>query len=936
VEGKGNKERKSYNAKETDPCEPGLEWFGLYRADGITPCLGEIEAISFVDNNPKGRLPDNWEVYTSLKKLIFQDARGLETTIPPSIFLSTLDTLTLKGVSLEGQIPEEVGNATNLVSLTISNGKKGLGHLSGSIPSVLSRLSSLEHLDFSFSGQLEWPPPEELSHIDTLKSIDFQFSFLRNEDPVGIEDWWCNISRLQDLRLGYNFLGSTIPRCFSTLTYLVNLDLAQNSITGELLDISAFSRVVNLNLNGNQFTGTLPEAWSRAKNLRVLDLSANSLSGELPPTWGQLHLESFVIYFNSFVGTIPTSWFDMPLQRLWISSNNFSGTFPDEFCKLKDTMRRFSIALNQFSGTLPQCFSNFTNVFVIEAYNNRLEGQLPDLSQLDKLKSMTFNDNNLSGTLPALSIECPITGLNIRNNRIGGTIPSSFGLVTRLTSIDVANNMISGTMESSLFTNKVYLILSHNLLEGFVPDEMCSVNYVNLEENPLLSCPLPSCCKFNGNASCAPGLFAKCCPDECTLLPLPQPQSDDGLWPLERTPSIVLYASLALLVGALAVMAIVGGLRAVGFEGCGDICGEVNSLSGNSSMQQNNKRPPGGTGGSAGAVSPLVYYRWVKDGVVGHQDLKVGRVLGRGRYSTVHEATFRGMVVVAKEYNVRRKKCVIAQAMEGIVLQSLAHPHIRTMYGVCLSPADSKAWTLLELMEYCLYDFIHLGPTANRYSIIKPPEKAGIALQISRAVAHLHDQVPPIVHGDISSVNVFLNADSYATKLGGFELTRTPGSKKHFLEEHDVQVYIGPHLEESSSESDADRFSMANDLVCLGSLIFEVLTGRQLSEETEECISVGSSHPDLARLSRRLLLLVRRLLRAPYEGGVSAMDAVLTLEEAVSAMPAHSQSEKKFYGQHDITDKYEVGSLHYPSTRAADSSGNTGDDLAFMMQPARR
>ena len=100
---------------------------------------------------------------------------------------------------MSGEIPAELGNLSNLISLDL-----GFNQLSGEIPAELGNLSNLEDLDLSFN-QLSGEIPPELGNIPNLEDLDLSFNQLSGEIPA-------ELGNLPNLSLDGNQLSGRILR----------------------------------------------------------------------------------------------------------------------------------------------------------------------------------------------------------------------------------------------------------------------------------------------------------------------------------------------------------------------------------------------------------------------------------------------------------------------------------------------------------------------------------------------------------------------------------------------------------------------------------------------------------------------------------------------------------------------------------------------------
>ena len=140
----------------------------------------------------------------------------------------------------------------------------------------------------------------------------------------------CELSRLEVLRIDYNYFSGSIPECFGD----------------QLPNLAAFSARVN------NFTGSIPAGFGALPNLELFDLFRNKLTGSLPGGWNNL------VYIN-------------------LAANFISGEIPEGFGG--DRLGWFNAPNMSLSGELPSSWTNpggFEGVIHISLQNNDLEGVL--------------------------------------------------------------------------------------------------------------------------------------------------------------------------------------------------------------------------------------------------------------------------------------------------------------------------------------------------------------------------------------------------------------------------------------------------------------------------------------------------------------------------------------------------------------------------------
>lgn len=160
--------------------------------------------------------------------------------------------------------------------------------------------------------------------------------------------------------------------------------------------------------------------------------------------------------------------------------------------------------------------------------------------------------------------------------------------------------------------------------------------------------------------------------------------------------------------------------------------------------------------------------------------LSLGSVLGRGGSASVLMGTLDGSKRVAVKKFVC-KSLLEADAKsylrEVSVLEGLRHTNIVRLYGVVVAPPS-----LLLVMECMgrgsLFDVLSRAKAAQQGAALLPADeeltggrRLSMARDLFRALAFLHEQTPPVLHGDVKSLNALLD-DNWRLCLADFGESR--------------------------------------------------------------------------------------------------------------------------------------------------------------------
>ncbi|KAG6639445.1 hypothetical protein CIPAW_10G101000 [Carya illinoinensis] len=287
-----------------------------------------LEVLNLVSNKLTISFSELRSLFSSLSsckhlRFLSLSKNHLNDVLPNSVgnLSTSLQRLHLYYCNIKGNIPEEIGNLSSLIDLSLHHNELG-----GPVPTTIGRLHMLQGLVL-YGNRLKGSIPYTLCHLGILDTLNLGGNELYGNIPACID----NMTSLRTLDLGFNQLTSSIPLRLWRLTDLLLVDLSSNSLNGPLpLDIGNLNVLRALDLSKNQITGRIPVTIGGLKNIVNLSLAVNRLDGSIPTSAGELvSLEVLDLSYNNLYGEIPKSLEKLSnLKHLNLSFNKLQGEIP--------------------------------------------------------------------------------------------------------------------------------------------------------------------------------------------------------------------------------------------------------------------------------------------------------------------------------------------------------------------------------------------------------------------------------------------------------------------------------------------------------------------------------------------------------------------------------------------------------------------------------
>ncbi|KAL6596005.1 hypothetical protein ACP70R_047369 [Stipagrostis hirtigluma subsp. patula] len=762
--------------------------------DELIASLKSLRVLDLYNNNLTGPLPPALPNLTDLVH-VHLGGNFFSGSIPRSYGQWTrIRYLALSGNELTGVVPPELGNLTTLRELYLGY----FNSFTGGIPPELGRLRALVRLDMANCG-ISGEIPPEVANLTSLDTLFLQINALSGRLPPEIGA----MGALKSLDLSNNLFVGEIPASFASLKNLTLLNLFRNRLAGEIPEfVGDLPNLEVLQLWENNFTGGVPANLGvAATRLKIVDVSTNKLTGVLPSELcAGKRLETFIALGNSLFGGIPDGLAGCPsLTRIRLGENYLNGTIPAKLFTLPN-LTQIELHDNLLSGELRLDAGKVSSsIGELSLYNNRLSGHVPTgIGGLVGLQKLLLAGNRLSGELPPeIGKLHQLSKADLSGNMISGEVPPAIGSCHLLTFLDLSDNKLSGRIPPELAGLRIlnYLNVSHNELEGEIPPAiagMQSLTAVDFSYNNL-SGEVPAtgqfayfnATSFAGNAGLCGAFLAPC--------------RSHGV-ATSAFGSLSSSSKLLLVLGLLA-LSIVFAVGAV--------------LKARSMKRSAEAR--------AWRLTAFQRLDFAVDDVL--DCLKEENVIGKGGSGIVYKGAMPGGAVVAVKRLPAIGRAGAAHDDYGFSAEIQTLGRIRHRHIVRLLGFAANRETNLLVYEYMpngsLGEVLH----GKKGGHLQWATRYKIAVEAAKGLCYLHhDCSPPILHRDVKSNNILLDAD-FEAHVADFGLAKflrgNAGGSECMSAIAGSYGYIAPEYAYTL------KVDEKSDVYSFGVVLLELITGRK-------------------------------------------------------------------------------------------------------------
>ncbi|KAE8794903.1 putative serine/threonine-protein kinase [Hordeum vulgare] len=221
------------------------------------------------------------------------------------------------------------------------------------------------------------------------------------------------------------------------------------------------------------------------------------------------------------------------------------------------------------------------------------------------------------------------------------------------------------------------------------------------------------------------------------------------------------------------------------------------------------------------------------------------RELGDGGFGTVYKGQLRdGRVVAVKRLYNNGCRHVEQFVNEAAILSRLRHPNLVTFYG-CTS---SRSRELLLVYEYVpngtVADHLHGHRAGER--ALPWPLRLNVAVEAAAALAYLHAIEPSVVHRDVKTTNILLDAD-FHVKVADFGLSRLfplDGATHVSTAPQGTPGYVDPEYHQCYQLTDR------SDVYSFGVVLAELISSKPAVDVTRDRDEINLAAMAVGRIQR--------------------------------------------------------------------------------------
>ncbi|KAM3306794.1 hypothetical protein P3S67_013665 [Capsicum chacoense] len=350
---------------------------------------------------------------------------------------------------------------------------------------------TLARLGYIAPGEI----PKEISNLVELEELDLADNSFSGQLDTEI----FNISGLRIIDLSSNSLSGSLPSNIDSILPNVEhlyLDSLTNLVGTIPLSISNCSKLTILDHAGNKLTGLIPNSLGYLTHLQLLNLEENNLTSDSSLSFlnylaNSRNLTFLDISLNPLNGMLPASMGNLStsLRNFFANSCKIKGRISNEVGNLSNLLF-LDFSGNNLVGSIPTSIGNLRNLQHFDLTNNKLTRFIGDhIWNLTSLREINLGSNKLSSNIPpSLGNLQDLVVLDLSSNNMVGSLPQEIRNIKAVTKMDLSKNQFSNEIPREIggLQNLAHLSLRHNKLQGSIPDAMSNMNWVQSNRMSLM------------------------------------------------------------------------------------------------------------------------------------------------------------------------------------------------------------------------------------------------------------------------------------------------------------------------------------------------------------------------------------------------------------------------------------------------------------------
>ncbi|XP_071965323.1 uncharacterized protein [Antedon mediterranea] len=349
--------------------------------------LPSLRMLSLENNGIHTISGDCFNNTQKLRKLILN---GNRLSVFPEALgcLNKLKYLDLMGNDIVNLTTKKPIKLKNLQYLDLES--NSLTKVSGEFFKSLSKLRTLN----MSNNQIDIIDDDWLRTLSSLEELQMESSFAM---PPTIENWFSNKSRnfFSTINLAYNDITSLPARMFNCLPNLNTLIVNNNQIS-ELPSNISLSNLKILELGYNKITHLKTETFESGFNLTKLSLSSNQIERLPLNIFQNSNRLKHVDLKSNLLSTVNLDAFGpLPLLKYLSLAQNRIQVLHPRFPHQYQHLSIFDLSHNRIE-VLDEDFFRFNTSLNLLSLSNNYLVKLPDISNLDKLKTLDVSHNLLT------------------------------------------------------------------------------------------------------------------------------------------------------------------------------------------------------------------------------------------------------------------------------------------------------------------------------------------------------------------------------------------------------------------------------------------------------------------------------------------------------------------------------------------------------------